>query len=72
MKKLYEIQVDVSYVIVIAADSRKQALAHVDGWEHAWDGNADLLGASKPEVVDVRKPDSQDEQVLNDLAHVVL
>jgi hypothetical protein len=72
MKKLYEIRAEVSYAVVIAADSGEKALEHVKTWERAWGANADLLGVSAPEVVDVREPTSQNEEDLEDEAHEVV
>lgn len=60
MKKLFEIRVEVSYAVVIAAESKEAALERVETWEHAWDSSADLIGVSTPEIVDVREG-SEDE-----------
>ena len=71
MKKLFEIRGDVSYAIVIAAETEEEALKHVETWEHAWDANADLLGASA-EIADTRIPASQELEDLEADAHEVL
>lgn len=60
MKKLFEIRVEVSYAVVIAAESGEKALEHVKTWEHAWDSSSSLIGVSTPEIVDVRDG-SEDE-----------
>lgn len=58
--KLYEISALVSYAVVVLATSKEEALAEVATWEHAWDGNADLIGVSDVEVTDVRDGDEDD------------
>jgi hypothetical protein len=70
MKTLYELRVEVSYAVVIAADTKDQALEHVKSWEHAWDSSADLIGVSQPEIVSEREPIRQDS--LEDEAHEVV
>lgn len=52
--KLVEITALVRYSVVIHADSKEQALKSVESWEHAWDSNADLVGVSDVEVLDIR------------------
>jgi hypothetical protein len=71
-RKLFEISALVSYSVVIAAETREQALEHVKTWEHAWDSSSDLIGVSDVEIVDVREPSSQDEDDLEDEAHEVV
>ncbi len=72
MKNLFEIRATVDYVVVVAAETGAEALEHVKTWEHAWDGNADLLGVSAPEIVDTRIPSSQDPDDLENEAHEVV
>lgn len=52
--KLYEITALVNYSVVIRADSKEEALKHVETWEHAWDRNSDLVGVSDVDLCDVR------------------
>lgn len=70
MKKLYEIRAEVSYAIVIAANSEAEALKHVKTWEKSWDSHSDLIGVSVPEIVDINEP--QSEETLEDEAHEVI
>lgn len=72
MKKLYEIRAEVSYCVVIAANSEKEALEHVKTWEHAWDSNSDLKGVSTPDIVDIREPTNQENDTLEFEAHEVI
>ena len=72
MKKLYEIRAEVSYAVVVAAETEEQALEHIKAWEHAWAIGADLIGVSTPEVVDIREPSSQELNDLEDEAHEVV
>ncbi|MEI6150758.1 MAG: hypothetical protein WCS01_16800 [bacterium] len=58
--KLVEITALVSYSVVVYADSKEQALEHVKTWEHAWDANADLIGVSDVDVLDVRAGTPED------------
>ena len=69
--KLYEIEVLVRCVTVVAASSEEQALDAVKDWREGWRSanNADLIEVSEPEVVMVREPTTA---ALDDEAHVVV
>lgn len=68
-KKRFEIVALVKYALVIAADSKEEALKHVETWEESWHSHADLVGVSDVEVVDEREPYTND---LEDECHVVV
>jgi len=69
MKKLYEIAAMVQYNIVIAAETKEEAMAEVFGWEDAWAANGDFCGAFEVEIVAIREAD---QDCLDDLAHIVI
>jgi hypothetical protein len=71
-RKLFEIRAMVSYAVVVAARTKEEALAHVETWEHAWAANADLIGVSDVELADIREPESQDRDALEDVAHEII
>ena len=69
MKKLYEISAMVQYNIIIAAETKEEAMAEVFGWEDAWAAYGDFRGTFDVEIVDIREAD---QDCLDDLAHIVI
>lgn len=51
---LFEISACVRYGVVIAADSKEQALKHVESWADAWHTNAELIGVIDVDLIDHR------------------
>ena len=72
MKKLYEFTALVNCDIIVAANSEAEARKEVETYEQAWFETGDFVGVYDVDLFDIREPDSQDEDVLNDLAHVVI
>jgi hypothetical protein len=71
--RLYEISAMVSYHVVVAAISEKDAMEQVSTWEDAWHGNSDNCGVSDVEMFDVRDLHSDDPTLAQaeDEAHEV-
>ena len=58
--KLYEITALVNYSVVIRANSKEDALKHIETWERAWDSSADLIGVTDVDLIDVRDGTAED------------
>jgi hypothetical protein len=71
MKKLYEFTALLKYSCIVAAESEELARAEIQDYESAWHEIGELVGVVDVDLFDVREADSQDESILNDLAHVV-
>ena len=72
MKKLYEFTALLKCSCIVAAESEKLARAEIQDYDEAWHDTGELIGVVDVDLLDVREADSQDEDMLNDLAHVVV
>ncbi len=72
MKKLYEFFALLNCSDVVAANSEAEARKEIETYERAWFDTGDFIGVQDVDLVDVQEPDSQDEDILNDLAHTVV
>ena len=72
MKKLYEFSALLNCSVVVAANSEVEARKEIETYERAWFDTGDFIGVQDVDLVDVQEPDSQDEDILNDLAHTVV
>jgi len=64
MGRLYEITALVKYAVVVYAENERAALKYVEGWEHAWDANSELIGVTDTELLAVRDGDCEDAHVV--------
>ena len=71
MKKLYEFTALLKCSCIVAAENEDLARAEIQDYESAWHDTGELVGVVDVDLLDIREADSQDEDVLNDLAHVV-
>lgn len=71
-KKLYEFNALVNCNVVIAANSEAEARKEIETYERAWFETGDFICVQDVDLFDIREPDDQDEDTLNDLAHVVV
>lgn len=72
MKKLYEFTALLNCSLIVAAESEEEARAEIQDYESAWHDTGEFVGVDNVDLLDVREADSQDEDTLNDLAHVVV
>ena len=72
MKKLYEFTALLECSIIVAAENEESARKEIETYEKAWIETGDFVGVQDVDLFDVKNPDSQDEETLNDLAHVIV
>jgi hypothetical protein len=71
-RRLYEFTASLECAIVVAAESEKAARDELMTYEKAWIDTGDLVGVKNISLFNIRDPETQDEDELEDLAHVVL
>ena len=72
MKKLYEFSALLEFSVIVATDNEKAAREEIENYERAWIDTGDFIGVNDVDLIDSNDPDSQDKDVLNDLAHVIV
>lgn len=71
-KKLYEYKALLECSVIVAADNENAAREEVKTYEKAWIETGDFVEATSITLLSVLNPGTEDEDVLNDLAHVVI
>ncbi len=74
MKKRYEFTMDITFALVVAAESEEEARAEFDNFSaDGWIGNADIIGCvdDPAELMDVSEFKGNDLDCLDDLVHFI-
>jgi len=72
MKNLYEFTALLECSCIVAADDEESAKKEIKNYKKAWIETGEFVDVVDVDLLDVRDAESQDEDKLHDLAHVVV